>query len=76
VAHVSCYQLFIPRKLYKLATNNIMHRFMMDHENLIVVWESHDGLGSGHYRGKAIAKTLHARIWWEILFIDVMQYAK
>jgi hypothetical protein len=27
----------------------------MDHEILIILWESHDGVVGGHYSGKAIA---------------------
>jgi hypothetical protein len=48
VVRVADYQL-IAGHLYKLGTNNIFRRCVMDHERPIILAEAHEGIVGGKY---------------------------
>jgi hypothetical protein len=45
--------LLIAGSLYKLGTNKILRRYVVEHERPIILVEVHDGIARGHYAGKA-----------------------
>jgi hypothetical protein len=57
------YQLILDH-LYKLVTENILRRCVMEHERPMVLVEAHEGLYGGNSTGKAIAqKVLRTGLW-------------
>jgi hypothetical protein len=51
VVHAADYQL-ITGNLYKMGTNNILQRYVVEHERSRILAEAHEGLTGGHYTGK------------------------
>jgi hypothetical protein len=41
--------------LYKFGADNILSRCVMEHENVIILAEAHEGITRGHYARKATA---------------------
>jgi hypothetical protein len=57
------YQLIVGH-LYKMGTNSILRRYMLEHETPRVLVESHQGIEGGNYASKSIThKVLHAGLW-------------
>jgi hypothetical protein len=54
VVKVVDYQL-IARHLYKMDTDTILRRCVLEHERPRILAESHEGIARGHYAGKDIA---------------------
>jgi hypothetical protein len=76
VVLVADYQL-IAGQLYKLGLDNILKRYVLNHERQDILWECHSGVAGGHVGGKATAhKVLKAGIWWAMLFKDAKEYAR
>jgi hypothetical protein len=51
--------------LYNMGTNNILRRYVLEHERLGVLVEAHEGIDGGHYKGKyTIQKVLCIGLWW------------
>jgi hypothetical protein len=60
VVRAAYYQLIVGN-LYKLCGNNILRRYVMEHEIPIILAKSHEGIVGVHYVGKYIAqKIVHA----------------
>ena len=56
--------LLILGHLYKMGTNNILRRCVLEHERSIILVEAHEGIVGGHYAGKSIAhKVLCVGLW-------------
>ena len=54
VVRAGNYQLIVGQ-LYKLRTENILRRCVLDHERPDILWECHNGVAGGHVGGKATA---------------------
>jgi hypothetical protein len=53
VVHATDYQL-IARHLYKMGTDSILRRYVLENERPRVLAESHEEIAGGHYAGKSI----------------------
>jgi hypothetical protein len=51
VVRATDYQ-FIVGHLYKMGIDNILRRYILDHEQLIILVEAHKGISRGNYAGK------------------------
>jgi hypothetical protein len=61
------YQLIVGH-LYKMDTNNIFRRCVLEHERPRILVEAHEGITGGHYAGRATTqKVLHAGLWWQTI---------
>jgi hypothetical protein len=68
------YQL-IAGHLYKMVTDSILRRYVLEHERPQVLAESHEGIAGGHYACKATAqKVFRAGIWWPTIHRDSKEY--
>ena len=60
VVSVADFQL-IGGKLYKLGPDDILRRYVLEHERSLNLTEAHEGVAGGHYAGSATTKKiLHA----------------
>jgi hypothetical protein len=76
VVKVVDYQL-IAGSLYKLGTDGILRRCVVEHERPTILVEAHDGIAGGHYAGKSTAqKVLHIGLWWPTLHKDAKEYCQ
>jgi hypothetical protein len=74
VVHAADYQL-IAGHLYKMGTDSILRRYMLEHERTRILVEAHEGLAGGHYAGKSIAqKVLRVGLWWPTIHRDLKEY--
>ena len=65
------------RHLYKLGQDEILRKYVLEHERQIILTEAHNGTTSGHYAGKAIVNFfLRAGIWWSTLHKDAKEYCR
>jgi hypothetical protein len=55
VVRIADYQL-ITGHLYKMGTDSILQRYVLEHEQPRILVEAHKGLAGGHYAGKTIAQ--------------------
>jgi hypothetical protein len=63
VVRVENYQL-IAGGLYKMGTDNILRRCVLEHERPRILAETHEGIVGGNYVGKDTAyNVLHAGLW-------------
>jgi hypothetical protein len=51
VIRANNYQLIVGH-LYKMGIDNILRRYILDHEQLIILVEAHEGIAGGNYAGK------------------------
>ena len=71
------YFILIAVQLYKLGVDDILKRYVLEHERQDILVESLGGVARGHYAGKSIAqKVLHARLWWPTLYNDSLAYCR
>jgi hypothetical protein len=64
------YQL-IARNSYKLGVDGILRHYVLEHEILMILEESHDGIVGGNYAGKEMTSNiLRAGLWWPTLHKD------
>jgi hypothetical protein len=54
VVRAADYQLIVGH-LYKMGIDNILRRYVLEHERPRVLAEAHEGIAGGHYFGKANA---------------------
>jgi hypothetical protein len=48
---------------------------VLEHERMMILIESHEGIAGGHYAGKATAQIfLCEGIWWPTLHKDAKEY--
>jgi len=67
----------IAGQLYKLGLDEILRRYVLEHERSIILVESHDGLAGGHYVEKAtVRKILRAGLWSPTLHKDAKEYCQ
>jgi hypothetical protein len=71
---VADYQL-IARHLYKMGTNSILRRCVLEHETPRILVEAHEGIDGGHYAGKyTTQKLLFTVLWWPRVHKDAKEY--
>jgi hypothetical protein len=76
VVRTTDYQL-IARHLYKMGTNNILRRYVLDHERPRILAEAHAGIAGGNYEGKSTAqKVLCTGLWWPTIHGDSKEYCQ
>jgi hypothetical protein len=67
----------IARQLYKMGSNDILRRCVMEEEQSMILTEAHEGIVGGHYVGKETAhKVLRDGLWWPTLHRDAKDYYK
>eukprot|EP00253_Pinus_taeda_P007634 PITA_07634 len=76
VVHVADF-FVIAGHLYKMGTNEILQKYVLEFERSIILMETHGGTTGGHYFGRETAqKILHAGLWWLTLHQDSKAYCK
>jgi hypothetical protein len=76
VVRATEYQL-IAGHLYKMGADNILRRYVLEHERPRILSEAHGELVGGHYAGKATAqKVLRAGLWWPTIHKDLKEYCQ
>ena len=51
--------------LYKMGPDEILRRYVLPHEQEMILAESHDGVAGGHYGGNTTSrKLLRTGLWW------------
>jgi hypothetical protein len=76
VVRAADYQL-IGGHLYKMGTDSILRRYVLEHERPRVLTEAHEGIAGGHYIGKATTqKVLCAGLWWSTIHRDSKEYCQ
>jgi hypothetical protein len=55
VVRVAYYQLIV-ELIYKLGIDRIIRHYIIDHENLDILWEFHNGVVRGRYGGKSTSQ--------------------
>ena len=76
VVHATDFTL-IPRQLYKLGPDEILRRYVLEHEQRRILEESHVGFVGGHYVGKpTVQKVLTARLWWPTVHKDTKEFCR
>jgi hypothetical protein len=74
VVWATYYQLIVGN-LYKMGTDNIFIKCVIEHEIPRILAESHEGIVGGHYTGKStMQKVFHIGIWWPTIHRDSKQY--
>jgi len=59
-------------KLYKLGLDEILRRYVLEHERHTILAEAHGGLARGYYVGKETAKKIpRIELWWPTQHKDV-----
>jgi hypothetical protein len=63
--------------LYKMGTDRILRRCVLEHEIPRILAEAHEGRAGGHYAGKDITqKVLHVGLWWSTIHRDSKEYCQ
>ena len=64
------FQLIVGQ-LYKMRPNEILHRYILEHEQPMILNEVHANVAGGHYARKStVQKILQAGLWWPTLHAD------
>ena len=67
----------IAGQLYKLGPDEILHRYVLEHERRRILEEVHAGIARGHYVGKAtVQKVLIVGLWWPIVHKDAKEFCR
>ena len=76
VVHVADFTL-IAGQLYKLGPDEILRRYVLEHEWKRILEEAHAGVTGGHFAGKAtVQKILTAGLWWQPIHKDVKEFCR
>ena len=76
VVHVAEFTLIVGQ-LYKLGSDEILRRYILEHEQKRILQEAHAGIAGGHYIGNATAqKVLIAGLWWPIVHKDEKEFCR
>ena len=60
-----------------MGSDNILRRYVIEHERPRVLAEAHQGIAGGNYAGKATAqKVLCVELWWPTIHRDSKEYCK
>ena len=58
-------------QLYKLGPDEVLRRYILNHERPMILTEEHSGITGGHYSGKpTVQKVLTIGLWWPTLHKD------
>ena len=64
-------------QLYKLGPDEILRRYVLEHERSLILAEAHKGVAGGHYAGSATTKKiLRTGLWWPTLHKDAKEYSQ
>ena len=67
----------IARQLYKLGSDEILCRYVLEHERRRILKEAHVVIVGGHYARKATAqKILTAGLWWPTVHKDAKEFCR
>ena len=67
----------ITGQLYKLGANEVMHRYILEHEWHAILVEVHEGVAGGPYVGNEMTKKiLRSGLWWPTIHHDSHDYCK
>ena len=67
----------IAGQLYKLGPDEILHRYVLEHERNRILEEAHAGIAGGHYIGKlTMQKVLTAGLWWPTVHKDAKEFCR
>lgn len=76
VVCVADFQL-IGGRLYKLGLDEILRRYVLEHETPLILAEAHEGIAGGHLAGSATTKKiLRVGLWWPTLHKDAKKYSQ
>jgi hypothetical protein len=74
VVRVADYQLIVGH-LYNMGADNILRRFVLEHEIARILVEADEGIVGGHYAGKVtVHKLLCTGLWWLTVHKDSKDY--
>jgi hypothetical protein len=60
-----------------MGIDNILRRYILDHERPIILVEAHEGIVGGNYIGKdTMQKVLRAGLWWPKIHRDLKEYCQ
>lgn len=63
--------------LYNMGVDEVLRRYVLEHERHDILAEAHNGVAGGHYAGKETTqKILRVGLWWPTLHIDAHDYCK
>ena len=61
--------------MYKLEPDEILCRYVLEHEQRRILEEAHVGVVGGHYAGKpTLQKVLNIGLWWPIVHKDAKEF--
>ena len=64
-------------QLYKLRPDEILHRYVLEHERRRILEEAHVGVVGGHYAGRPIAhKVLTTGLRWPTVHKDAKEFCR
>lgn len=64
----------IVEHLYKMIPDEVLHRYIPEHEQQSILKKAHAGVARAHYVGKAnLQKILRARLWWPTVHKDAKE---
>ena len=71
------YFTIIAGQLYKLGPDEVLQRYVLDHEKPMILTEAHASIAGGHYLGKPIVwKVLTIGLWWPTLHKDAKEFCR
>ena len=76
VVHAADFTLIVGQ-LYKLGLDEILHRYVLEHERRRIIEEVHAGIAGGHFTGKAtMQKVLTTGLWWPTIHKDAKEFCR
>ena len=64
-------------QLYKLGPDEILHRYVLEHERRRILEEAHVGVAGGHYAGKTtMQNVLTMGLWWPTIHKDTKEFCR
>ena len=76
VVHATDFTLIVGQ-LYKLGPDEILPRYVLEHERRRILEEAHVGVARGHYVGNPTSqKVLTVGIWWPIVHKDAKEFCR